>query len=96
MDTQKKSFFSLGPVSSGLICTSGAATRDVPAPLAKGAFSEEEDKDGKENRSLKPAAVSTMVDEFFWIGSSIVAFSKWRLGYKGRFEAGHHEPDDFC
>lgn len=79
----------MGPVSSALICTSGAATRDVPAPLVKGAFSSEDNKDKtKENKSQKPAAPSTMVDEFFWIGSSIVAFSKWRLGYTGRFQAG--------
>lgn len=85
MDTPKKSsFFSMAPVSSTLICTSSAATRDVPAPLVKGAFSSEEDK----SKSQKPAAVSTVVDEFFWIGSSIVAFSKWRLGYTGRFQAG--------
>lgn len=79
----------MGPVSSALICTSGAATRDVPAPLVKGAFSSEQDKDkSKENESQKPAALFTIVDDFFWIGSSIVAFSKWRLGYTGRFQAG--------
>lgn len=90
LDTHKKnSFFSLGPVFSTLICTGGAATRDMPAPLAKGAFSSEEDKDKtKENESQKPAAVSSIVDEFFWIGGSIVAFSKWRLGYTGRFQPG--------
>lgn len=89
MDTPKKSsFFSMAPVSSTLICTSSAATRDVPAPLVKGAFSSEEDKDKDKSKSQKPAAVSTVVDEFFWIGSSIVAFSKWRLGYTGRFQAG--------
>lgn len=77
----------MGPVSSALICTSGAATRDVPAPLVKGAFSSEQDKDkSKENESQKPAALFTIVDDFF--GSSIVAFSKWRLGYTGRFQAG--------
>lgn len=74
----------MGPASSPLICGSGAATRDVPAPLAKGAFSAEEDMD-KTKEQEKPAAVSSIVDEFFWIGSSIVAFSKWRLGYTGRF-----------
>lgn len=87
MDTPKKSsFFSMAPVTSTLICTSSAATRDVPAPLVKGAFSSEEDQD--KSKSQKPAAVSAVVDEFFWIGSSIVAFSKWRLGYTGRFQAG--------
>lgn len=81
----------MGPVYPALICTSGAATRDVPAPLAKGAFFSEEDKDKtKANKSQKPATLSTIVDEFFWIGSSIVAFSKWRLGYTGRFRAGQH------
>lgn len=76
----------MGPASSPLICTSGAATRDVPAPLAKGAFSAEEDMNKtKEHESQKPAAVASIVEEFFWIGSSIVAFSKWRLGYTGRF-----------
>lgn len=88
---KKKSFFAMGPVSSALVCTSGAATRDVPAPMAKGAFSAEEDKDEtKEHQSQKPAAVSSIVDEFFWIGSSIVAFSKWRLGYTGTFWPGRH------
>lgn len=86
MNTPKKnSFFSMAPASSTLICTSGAATRDVPAPLVKGAFSSEEEKD--KSKSQKPAALSTIVDEYFWIGSSVVAFSKWRLGYTGRFQA---------
>lgn len=87
---KKNSFFSVGPVSSALICTSGAATRDVPAPLVKGAFFSKEDKEkSQENKSQKPAALSVMVDELFWVGSSIVAFSKWRLGYTGRFQGGH-------
>lgn len=91
MNTHKSSFFSMGPVSSALICTSGAATRDVPAPLVKGAFRSEEDKDKtKEAKSQKPTALSSTVDEFFWTGSSIVAFSKWRLGYTGRCQAGQH------
>lgn len=81
----KKSFFSMGAASPPLLCTSGAATRDVPAPLAKGAFSAEEDRNKAKEQSQKPAAASSVVDEFFWIGSSVVAFSKWRLGYTGRF-----------
>lgn len=85
----------MGPVSSTLNCTSGAATRDVPAPLVKGAFSSEEDKD-KTKENKRPAALSTIVDEFFWIGSSIVAFSKWRLGYTGRFQVGQQESADSC
>lgn len=93
MKSQKKSsFFSMAPVSSTLICAT-AATRDVPPPPAKGAFSSDDGKHKPEdNQSPKPAAVSTIVDEFFWIGSSIVAFSRWRLGYTGRFEARQHEP----
>lgn len=90
VNTHKNSFFSKGPVSSALICASSAATRDVPAPLVKGAFSEEDKDNSKESKCQKPAALSKIVDEFFWIGSSIVAFSKWRLGYTGRFQAEQH------
>lgn len=91
VNTHKNSFFSKGPVSSALICASSAATGDVPAPLVKGAFSSEEDEgNSKENKSQKPAALYQIVDEFFWIGGSIVAFSKWRLGFAGRFQAEQH------
>ncbi|XP_047196298.1 1-phosphatidylinositol 4,5-bisphosphate phosphodiesterase eta-2a isoform X11 [Hippoglossus stenolepis] len=81
MSTSKKnSLFSIGPVSSALMCSTGtAATGDKPGPQAKGAFCSEEDQD--KLKSLQQASVSNVVEEFFWIGSSMVAFSKWRLGY---------------
>lgn len=82
-------FFPIGPVSTALIrSTTTAATGDKPAPPAKGAFSRGGDKEKqKEMAQMKiqqPCPVSGVVDEFFWIGSSIVAFSKWRLGYMGK------------
>lgn len=78
MSVHKKSnFLSIGPVSSGLMCSAAVATIDMPGPPAKGAFSIK-DKEVAESKS------SYVVDEFFWIGSSIVAFSKWRLGYIGK------------
>lgn len=73
----------MGPVSSALMCGTGAApTADKPGPPAKGAFSSEGDTD--KEKSQKEASLSAVVEEFFWIGSSIVAFSKWRLGYMGK------------
>ncbi|XP_031166955.2 1-phosphatidylinositol 4,5-bisphosphate phosphodiesterase eta-2a isoform X1 [Sander lucioperca] len=87
MNTSKRSgFFPIGPVSSALMCsTATAATGDKPGPPAKGAFSSEGDMDKQKEvaqcKSQQQASVSHVVDEFFWIGSSIVAFSKWRLGY---------------
>lgn len=82
-------FFPIGPVSTALIrSTTTAATGDKPAPPAKGAFSQGGDKEKqKEMAQMKiqqPCPVSGVVEEFFWIGSSIVAFSKWRLGYMGK------------
>eukprot|EP00064_Thunnus_orientalis_P009355 superscaffoldBa00001182_g9379 len=63
--------------------TAVAATGDMPGPPAKGAFSSEGEKDKQEAecKSQQQASLSCVVEEFFWIGSSIVAFSKWRLGY---------------
>lgn len=89
MNTSKKnSFFPVGPVSSALMRSSTVATGDKPAPPAKGAFSSEGEKEKQKEmaqiKSQQPAPVSGMVEEFFWIGSSIVAFSKWRLGYMGK------------
>lgn len=89
MDTSKKnSFFPIGSVSALMCSTTAAATGDKPAPLAKGAFffegDEEKQKDMDERKSQQPLAVSGVVEEFFWIGSSIVAFSNWRLGYMGK------------
>lgn len=90
MDTPKKnSFFPIGSVSSALMrSTTAAATGDKPAPPAKGAFFSEEDEEKQkelaQRKSQQPSAVSGVVEEFFWIGSSIVAFSKWRLGYMGK------------
>lgn len=82
-------FFPIGPVSTALIrSTTTAATGDKPAPPAKGAFSQggekEKQKEMAQMKIQQPCPVSGVVDEFFWIGSSIVAFSKWRLGYMGK------------
>lgn len=81
------SIFSVSPLSSALVCTTAAAaTGDKPGLLAKGAFITEEDKnkDVVPNNSQQQVFLTHVVEEFFWIGSSIVAFSKWRLGYMGK------------
>lgn len=87
--SKMNSYFPIGPVSTALIrSTTPAATGDKPAPPAKGAFPRGDDKEKQKqlvelkNRQ-QSCPVSGVVDEFFWIGSSIVAFSKWRLGYMG-------------
>nr|XP_043893360.1 1-phosphatidylinositol 4,5-bisphosphate phosphodiesterase eta-2a isoform X3 [Solea senegalensis] len=81
MSTYKKnSFFPIGPVSSSLMCTSATATTgDKPGPTAKGAFYSEGDE--HKEKSQQQPSLAHVVEEFFWIGNSIVAFSKWRLGY---------------
>lgn len=89
MSTSKKnSFFPIGPMSSALMrSTTAAATGDMPGPLAKGAFWPSEEKDKQEVaecKSQQHTSPSRLVDEFFWIGGSIVAFSRWRLGYMGK------------
>lgn len=87
--SKNKSFFPISQMSSALMCsTTTAATGDKPSPPAKGAFSAEGDKEKQkevaECKSQQQAFMSSVVEEFFWIGSSIVAFSKWRLGYMGK------------
>ncbi|GLD45575.1 1-phosphatidylinositol 4,5-bisphosphate phosphodiesterase eta-2a isoform X1, partial [Lates japonicus] len=81
MSTSKKNgFFPVGPVSSAMMCsTAMPPTGDKPGPPAKEAFSSEEEMD--KEKSQQQASLSHVVEDFFWIGSSIVAFSKWRLGY---------------
>ncbi|KAE8293053.1 1-phosphatidylinositol 4,5-bisphosphate phosphodiesterase eta-2 [Larimichthys crocea] len=84
--SKNKSFFPLGQMSSALMrSTTTAATGDKPSPPAKGAFTSEGDKEKQkevaELKSQQQASMSSVLEEFFWIGSSIVAFSKWRLGY---------------
>ncbi|XP_061543457.1 1-phosphatidylinositol 4,5-bisphosphate phosphodiesterase eta-2a [Phycodurus eques] len=71
---KKSNFLSIGPVSSARMYSAAVSTVDMPGPPAKGAFSFN-DKEVAESKSCY------VLDEFFWIGSSIVAFSKWRLGY---------------
>lgn len=89
MNTSKKnSFFHIGPVSSALMrSTTVAATGDMPGPPPKGAFSSEGDEEKQKEFSLfkgqQLAPVPGVLEDFFWIGNSIVAFSKWRLGYMG-------------
>ncbi|KAK0156452.1 1-phosphatidylinositol 4,5-bisphosphate phosphodiesterase eta-2 [Merluccius polli] len=85
--------FPIGPMSSALLCsaTGTATTGDKPAPPAKGAFSpdssDNRDKEKEHQKELAlckiqhQASLSHRVEEFFWIGSSIMAFSRWRLGY---------------
>lgn len=81
--SKKKNFFLIGPVSSALMCsTAMAATGDKPGPQSKGAFCSEEDED--KQKSQQEASLSHVVEELFWIGNSIVAFSKLRLGYMGK------------
>lgn len=90
--SKMSSYFPIGPMSTALIrSTTPATTGDKPAPPAKGAFSrggdEEKQKELAEWKSQQQQQswpVSGVVEEFFWIGSSIVAFSKWRLGYMGK------------
>ncbi|KAK1899012.1 Teichoic acids export ATP-binding protein TagH [Dissostichus eleginoides] len=91
---KKSSFFALGPVSSALMCsTATATTGDKPGPTAKGAFSSEGDKDKQnevsQSRSQQGASVCPSVEEFFWKCGSIVAFSKWRIGYMGKLCQRH-------
>lgn len=88
MNTSKRnSFFPISPMSSALMCPT-AATRDKPGPLAKGAFSSEGDKDTQKEaaqcKSQQQPSQCCVVEEFFWLGSSLMAFSKWRLGYMGK------------
>ncbi|XP_054653561.1 1-phosphatidylinositol 4,5-bisphosphate phosphodiesterase eta-2a isoform X2 [Dunckerocampus dactyliophorus] len=86
---KKTNFLSIGPVSSALMCSATLATADIPGPPAKGAFSSEGFKDKEKEKKKEVAkcnnqtqtSPSRVVEEFFWIGNSIVAFSKWRLGY---------------
>lgn len=84
MSTSKKNgFFPVGPVSSAMMCsTAMPPTGDKPGPPAKEAFSSEEEMD--KEKSQQQASLSHVVEDFFWIGSSIIAFSKWRLGYMGK------------
>lgn len=89
--SKMNSYFPIGPMSTALIrSATPAATGDKPAPPAKGAFSRGGDKEKQKelaqskSQQQSCAPVSGVVDEFFWIGSSIVAFSKWRLGYMGK------------
>lgn len=85
--SKKNSFFPMSPVPSALMCgTVAVPTADKPGPPAKGAFSSEEDE-GKQKGQRE---ASRVVEEFFWIGSSIIAFSKWRLGYMGKTHCGAH------
>lgn len=88
MSTSKETSFSpIGSVSSALICSTAAATRDKPGPPAKDAFSLEGAKDQQhEEAQCNGQHQSSVVEEFFWIGNSIVAFSKWRLGYMGKLD----------
>ncbi|XP_077445391.1 1-phosphatidylinositol 4,5-bisphosphate phosphodiesterase eta-2a [Stigmatopora argus] len=75
MNAHKKSnFLSIRPMPSALMCSAAVATVDMPGAPAKGAFSIKEKK-------VDEYKSSHVVEEYFWIGSSIVAFSKWRLGY---------------
>nr|XP_057906496.1 1-phosphatidylinositol 4,5-bisphosphate phosphodiesterase eta-2a [Doryrhamphus excisus] len=86
---KKRHFLSIGPVSSALLCSAALATADVPGPPAKGAFISEGLKDKEKEKkkvvakcnSQTQTSPSRVVEEIFWIGNSIVAFSKWRLGY---------------
>lgn len=81
----------MGPVSSALMRSASAATGDKPSPPAKGAFSPGSEKDKWKElalcKSQQQASLTHLVEEFFWIGSSIVAFSKWRLGFMGELRA---------
>ncbi|XP_059912817.1 1-phosphatidylinositol 4,5-bisphosphate phosphodiesterase eta-2a isoform X2 [Gadus macrocephalus] len=84
---------SLGPVSSALLRSGPgtATTGDKPAPPAKGAFTPDGSNDGdKEKEQQKELALCTvqhraslshLMEDYFWMGSSMVAFSRWRLGY---------------
>ena len=90
------SLFPLGPVSSALLCsaTGTATTGDKPAPPAKGAFTPDGSDDGDKEKeqqqkelalcsTQQQASLSHLVEDLFWMRSSMLAFSRWRLGYMG-------------
>ncbi|TNN46910.1 1-phosphatidylinositol 4,5-bisphosphate phosphodiesterase eta-2 [Liparis tanakae] len=64
---KKSGFFPLGSATSAPMCSTG----DKPGPPAEAV--------GRKSR--RPAFLSHAVDELLCIGGSVVAFSKWRLGY---------------
>lgn len=67
--------------------SAATATGDKPGPPVKGAFFLVEDNERAKEGALceqQQPSLSRVVEEFFWIGSSIIAFSKWRLGYMGK------------
>lgn len=87
------SLFAIRPVSSALL---RSATGDMPPPPAKGAFAPDgsEDDGGEDKAKARQKELATCksqrqsspahtVEGFFWIGGSIVAFSRWSLGYMG-------------
>ncbi|XP_041701214.2 1-phosphatidylinositol 4,5-bisphosphate phosphodiesterase eta-2-like isoform X2 [Coregonus clupeaformis] len=66
------------PVSSALMRSAVAAQEPCPtmdqAPIQRG------EKERVVCKSQQQASLSRLVEQFFWIGSSILSFSKWRLG----------------
>lgn len=91
--SKENSFLPICSVSSALTrSTAGATTRDKPGPAAKGAFYMEGNKEKEEVvqcESQQQSSPPCVVEDFFWIGNSIVAFSKWRLGYMGKLSQIH-------
>lgn len=82
--SKANSFFLIGPAAR-MHSPGTRATGDKPGPLVKGAFSPDRGK----QKEMEAASLSRVVEEFFWIGGSIVAFSKWRLGYMGKRSRVH-------
>ncbi|XP_076616639.1 1-phosphatidylinositol 4,5-bisphosphate phosphodiesterase eta-2 [Chaetodon auriga] len=80
MSPKKATFQSLGSLSAGMFSPS----------LAKGAFHQAKQASSPLNSSTpsimsspklwQKASISRLAEEFFWIGGSVVAQPKWRLG----------------
>lgn len=84
LSPKKTTFQSLGSLSSGMFSPSLAKRSPHQAKMASSPLNSPTPSIMSSPKLWQKASISRLAEEFFWIGGSVVAQPKWRLGQIGK------------
>lgn len=87
---KKTTFQSLGSLSSGVFSPSPAKASTHQANPGSSRLNSPTPSIMSSPKLWQKASVSRLAEEFFWIGGSVVAQPKWRLGQIGNIKSTDH------
>ena len=82
--SKRTTFQSLGSLSSGMLSPTLAKASSHQAKQTSSSLNSPTQSIMSSPKLWQKASISRLAEEFFWIGGSVVAQPKWRLGQIGK------------